>query len=128
MLLENLVLITNNPKERRVKNKGKPIPLGNITLQESGNSKRTLLNLESVNPQLWPRVLDVWKDSILNSYLRGNFEYSAKEMFEYLSIYLIGTAKAIWETYKLHFPNEYLEMKIPGPNPYNESFVTKLVN
>lgn len=50
----NLVFITNNLEERRFKNKGKAIPLGNINLQESGKSKGILLNLE---PQLWPRVL-----------------------------------------------------------------------
>lgn len=78
-----------------------------------------MLHLEAFDPQLWPRVLDVWKDTVLNSYLKGNFEHSADEMFEYLATYLTGTSKAIWEAYKYQFPNEFLEMKLTGSNPYN---------
>lgn len=60
----------------------------NISLQESRESKRTLLNLEFFDPQLWPIILDVLKDSVLNSYLRDNFENST--IYIYKFIFYIG--------------------------------------
>lgn len=81
------------------------MPLGDIQLQDSSESEGSLLNLESFDPQLWLIVLDVWKDSILNSYLRGNFEHSVHVMFEYLEL-LTGAAKAI--------PTCFNFMKIAG--------------
>lgn len=103
----------DNQKELiKYKNFGKKYPIEIY-------SEDTLLNINKYSPQLWPEVIQQWKNITIKKYLEKNFNHTAEQMYKNLETTLGNAVKRLWDDYKKQYPNEYRQLLTLGNNPYN---------
>ncbi|KAH7685547.1 hypothetical protein IHE45_04G047000, partial [Dioscorea alata] len=83
-----------------------------------------LLNLTAHDPQKWTTIIKIWGQMVCRKYDELDYTKTPVEMYSYLEKFLGETAKAVWESYKLNFPQDFARDLELGDNSYN--FVNKV--
>ncbi|KAK3043131.1 hypothetical protein RJ639_000020 [Escallonia herrerae] len=97
---------------KQIKSFGKRMPI-------DGFEDYTLLQIGRYSPQLWPQVINEWKQKTIGAYLQSNFVHTPDQMFKYLETKLGSTAKNVWDNYKITYDKDFAALVALGANPYN---------
>ena len=95
-----------------------------------GQVSGQILNIAAHDPQLWNSVIDVWKYPVVAKVWKNiPQETDPETMYKYLKTFLGESTRALWESYKTNFRENYNGMLKLGANPYNfvnqiSSFIT----
>ena len=101
------------------KPKGRPYPIEK-PYKFQGQALGQILNITSHDPQLWNSVIDVWKYPIVAEVWKSiPQETDPETMYKYLETFLGESTRALWESYKINFRENYNDMLKLGANPYN---------
>ena len=78
------------------------------------------MNIAAHDPQLWNSVIDVWKYPVVAEVWKNiPQETDPETMYKYLETFLGESTRALWESYKTNFRENYNGMLKLGANPYN---------
>ncbi|KAH7690169.1 hypothetical protein IHE45_02G027600, partial [Dioscorea alata] len=83
-----------------------------------------LLNLTAHEPQKWTTIIEIWGQMVCRKYDELDYTKTPVEMYSYLEKFLGEAARAVWESYKLNYPQDFSRDLELGDNPYN--FVNKV--
>ncbi|KAH7659690.1 hypothetical protein IHE45_16G047200, partial [Dioscorea alata] len=83
-----------------------------------------LLNLTAHDPQKWTTIIEIWGQMVCRKYDELDYTKTPVEMYSYLEKFLGEAARAVWESYKLNYPQDFARDLELGDNPYN--FVNKV--
>ena len=99
--------------------KGRPYPIEKPN-KFQGQASRQILNITARDPQLWNSVIDVWKYPVVAEVWKNiSHETNLETMYTYLETFLGESTRALWESYKTNFRENYNDMLKLGANPYN---------
>ncbi|KAH7690168.1 hypothetical protein IHE45_02G027600 [Dioscorea alata] len=97
------------------------LPEGTIIIQRDNGR---LLNLTAHEPQKWTTIIEIWGQMVCRKYDELDYTKTPVEMYSYLEKFLGEAARAVWESYKLNYPQDFSRDLELGDNPYN--FVNKV--
>ncbi|KAH7659772.1 hypothetical protein IHE45_16G052600, partial [Dioscorea alata] len=83
-----------------------------------------LLNLTAHDPQKWTTIIEIWGQMVCRKYDELDYTKIPVEIYSYLEKFLGEAARAVWESYKLNYPQDFARDLELGDNPYN--FVNKV--
>ena len=85
-----------------------------------GQASGQILNITAHDPQLWNNVIDVWKYPVVAEVWKNiSQETDPETMYKYLETFLGENTRALWESQKTNFKENYNGMLKLGANPYN---------
>ena len=106
--------------------KGRPYPIER-PYKFQGQASGQILNIAAHDPQLWNSVIDVWKYPVVVEVWKNiPQETDPETMYKYLETFLGESTRALWESYKTNFRENYNDMLKLGANPYN--FVNQITS
>lgn len=106
-------------RQENIKPMGRRMPIEEPIRLQEGENKGKILNVAAHDPQIWNSAIDIWKGIIVADYIKNYSETDAETMYRYMETFLGKSTKAVWEAYKVNFPQEFQNLVNMGPNPYN---------
>ena len=101
------------------RHKGRPYPIEK-PYKFQGQASGQILNIAAHDPQLWNSVIDVWKYLVVVEVWKNTpQETDLETIYKYLETFLGESTRALWESYKTNFRENYNNMLSLGANPYN---------